>query len=123
MASSVEMRLAAPSVMVVSLVGEHELQGAETLRVALARATIRATDVIVDLTRCDLIEPTVIAALLDAQSVVAQDAGRFAVVLPCGPNAVTRVASLAHLDKLFATYPSLDEALARTTSALSTTAG
>lgn len=121
MASSVEMRFAAPSVMILSLVGEHELQGAESLKVALARAAIRANDVIVDLTRCELIEPTVIAALLDTQSIVSQDAGRFAVVLPSEPNAVTRLAALAHLDKLFPTFSSLDEALARMTFALSTT--
>jgi anti-anti-sigma factor len=121
MTSSVEMRFAAPSVMILSLVGEHELQGAESLKVALARAAIRANDVIVDLTRCELIEPTVIAALLDTQSIVSQDAGRFAVVLPAAPNAVTRLAALAHLDKLFPTFSSLDEALARMTFALSTT--
>ncbi len=122
MSSSVEMRFAAPSVMVLSLVGEHELEGAESLKAALARAAVRATDVIVDLTRCELIEPTVIAALLDTQSVVVQDAGRFAVVLPDEPNAVTRLAALAHLDKLFPTYQSLDEALAHMSFALSTTA-
>jgi anti-anti-sigma factor len=121
MTSSVEMRFAAPSVMILSLVGEHELQGAESLKVALARAAIRANDVIVDLTRCELIEPTVIAALLDTQSIVSQDAGRFAVVLPSEPNAVTRLAALAHLDKLFPTFSSLDKALARMTFALSTT--
>jgi anti-anti-sigma factor len=121
MTSSVEMRFAAPSVMILSLVGEHELEGAESLKVALARAAIRANDVIVDLTRCELIEPTVIAALLDTQSIVSQDAGRFAVVLPSEPNAVTRLAALAHLDKLFPTFSSLDEALARMTFALSTT--
>jgi len=121
MTSSVEMRFAAPSVMILSLVGEHELEGAESLKVALARAAIRANDVIVDLTRCELIEPTVIAALLDTQSIVSQDAGRFAVVLPSQPNAVTRLAALAHLDKLFATFSSLDEALARMALALSTT--
>jgi len=121
MTSSVEMRFAAPSVMILSLVGEHELEGAESLKVALARAAIRANDVIVDLTRCELIEPTVIAALLDTQSIVSQDAGRFAVVLPSEPNAVTRLAALAHLDKLFPTFSSVDKALARMTFALSTT--
>jgi anti-anti-sigma factor len=121
MTSSVEMRFAAPSVMILSLVGEHELEGAESLKVALARAAIRANDVIVDLTRCELIEPTVIAALLDTQSIVSQDAGRFAVVLPSEPNAVTRLAALAHLDKLFPTFSSLDKALARMTFAVSTT--
>ena len=102
---------ASPSVAIVPLTGEHDLSGYESLKVALARATIRAPHVIVDLSHCNFIDCTVISLLLDAQSVVARDEGGFGVVLPAEPNAVTRIAELVHFSQRILTYSSVAAAL------------
>ena len=54
---------------------------------------------------------TVITLLLDAQSVVRRDEGDFGVVLPAGPNAVTRIAELVQLSQRARTYSSVEEAI------------
>jgi len=102
---------ASPSVAIVPLVGEHDLSRYESLRVSLARASIRAPNVIVDLSQCTFIDCTVIRLLLDAQSVVGRDEGDFGVVLPAGPNAVTRIAELVQLSQRAPTYSSVEEAI------------
>lgn len=99
------------SVAIVPLVGEHDLSRHESLRVALARASIRAPNVIVDLSQCTFIDCTVIRLLLDAQSVVRRDEGDFGVVLPAGPNALTRIAELVQLSQRASTYSSVEEAI------------
>jgi anti-anti-sigma factor len=108
-----DTRTASPSVAIVPLVGEHDLSRYESLRVALARASIRAPNVIVDLSQCNLIDCTVIRLLLDAQSVVARDEGGFGVVLPAEPNAVTRIAEVVQLSQRARTYSSVEEALGK----------
>jgi anti-anti-sigma factor len=100
-----------PSVAIVPLVGEHDLSCYESLKVAFARAAVQAPNVIVDLSRCEFIDSTVIRALLDAQSVVARDSGSFGVALPAEPNAVTRLVELVHLAQRVPTYPSVEAAL------------
>jgi anti-anti-sigma factor len=112
MPNSVRIISATPSVAIVSLLGEHDLGDSEPLKVAFARAAIRAPNVIVDLSDCSFIDSTVIALLLHAQSVVAQDGGRFAVALPTKPNAVTRVVDLMQLVQLVPVYASVEDALA-----------
>lgn len=99
------------SVAIVPLVGEHDLSGYESLKAALARAAIRAPNVIVDLSRCYFIDCTVIRLLLDAQTVVVRDEGGFGVALPAGPNAVTRIAELVALSRRVPTYPSVAAAM------------
>ena len=99
------------SVAIVPLVGEHDLSRHESLRVALARASIRAPNVIVDLSQCTFIDCTVVRLLLDAQSVVRRDEGDFGVVLPAAPNAVTRIAELVQLSQRARTYSSVEEAI------------
>jgi anti-anti-sigma factor len=109
--ASIVNRRATPSVAVVSLVGEHDLGDYESLKVAFARAGIQARNVVVDLARCTFIDSTVIAVMLQAQSVMASDGGRFALVLPAEPNAVTRTVELMALSSLFAVCSSLEAAL------------
>ena len=102
---------ASPSVAIVPLTGEHDLSRYESLKAALARASIRAPDVIVDLSHCNFIDCTVISLLLDAQSVVGRDEGRFGAVLPAEPNAVTRIAEFVHFSQQILTYSSVAAAL------------
>jgi anti-anti-sigma factor len=112
MPNSIRIISATPSVAIVSLLGEHDLGDSEPLKVAFARAAIRARNVIVDLSDCSFIDSIVIALLLHAQSVVAQDGGRLAVALPTEPNAVNRVADVMHLCRLVPVYASVEAALA-----------
>ena len=100
----------APRVAVVSLMGEHDLGDYVLLKVAFAKATSRALNVIADLARCEFIDSTVVSMLLLAQNLILQDGGRFAVVLPDEPNPVTRTADLLHLPDLMPTYHTMEEA-------------
>lgn len=110
---TIETHCHTPSMAIVSLIGEHDLSERGRLRLALTRAAIQAPDVIVDLSRCDLIDCTVIGLLLHAHDVVTRDGGSFGVALPEHPNAVVRVAHLVGLAQRLPTYPSLAVALAR----------
>jgi anti-anti-sigma factor len=111
MPNTVEVRSAPASIAIVSLVGEHDLGEYEQLQVAFERAAVRGRNVLVDLSRCEFIDSTMIGVLLHAQSVVAADQGRFAIALPSEPNAVTRVAEMVHLGELAPIYASVEEAL------------
>lgn len=109
--NSVDSLTRSPSVAVVPLVGEKDLSAHDSLKVALARAAIQAPNVIIDLSRCDFIDSSVIGLLLDTQRIVARDGGAFVVALPAEPNAVTRIAELVHLSQRVPTYPSVAAAL------------
>lgn len=111
------------SVAIVPLVGELDLSGCESLNVALAKAAIRAPNVIVDLSRCSFIDCTVIRLLIDAQNVVARNQGSFGVALPAEPNAVTRIAELVQLSQRVPTYSSVAAAIERLHREMSRVAG
>jgi hypothetical protein len=78
----------------------------------LARAAIRAPNVLVDLSHCALVDCAALGLLLDSQNVVARDGGRFGIALPKEPNAVTRAAGLVHLSERAPTFASVPVALA-----------
>jgi anti-anti-sigma factor len=109
---SIRISYPAPRVAVVSLVGEHDLGDYVPLKVAFAKATTRAVNVVADLSLSAFIDSTVVSMLLLAQSLTLQDGGRLAVVLPDEPNPVTRTADLLNLPDLMPTYPTIEEALA-----------
>jgi anti-anti-sigma factor len=79
------------------LTGEFDIAECEPLKAALARAAIRAVNVIVDLSQCAFVDCAVIGLLLHAQTVVARDGKHFGIALPSEPNAVIRAADLVHL--------------------------
>jgi anti-anti-sigma factor len=110
--NTVEIKNATSSVAIVSLIGDHDLGEYETLKVALARAAIRAPNLVADLSRCAFIDSTVIGLLIHSERVVARNRGRLVVALPAQPSPVTRVAQLVHLSEVLPTYDSLDAALA-----------
>jgi anti-anti-sigma regulatory factor len=112
MRSAVEIKYAPPSLAIVALIGAHDLGEYQQLKAVFAAAAIRAPNVIIDLSRCALIDSTVMAMLLDGESVVTRDHGRFVVALPEEPNPVTRLAELAQLAELVPTYVSVEAALA-----------
>jgi anti-anti-sigma factor len=109
---TVETKTASPSAVIVALTGEHDVGDYGSLRIALARAAIRAPNVVVDLSRCEFIDSTVVGTLLRAESVVARDRGRFLAVLPKQANAVIRIADLIGLAEVLPTSVSVEAALA-----------
>ena len=109
---TVEMKTASPSAVVVALAGKHDVGDYGSLRIALARAAIRAPDVVVDLSHCEFIDSTVINTLLHAEGVVARGRGRLLTVLPDEANALTRVTDVAQLAGMLPTCASVEAALA-----------
>ena len=107
-----EIKTASPSVVIVALTGKHGLGDYGSLRIALARAAIRAPNVVVDLSRCEFIDATVLGTLLQAEDVVARDCGRLLAVLPEEANAVTRIADLIQLADVLPICASVEAALA-----------
>ena len=112
MGNDVEITMASASIAVISLSGEHDLGGYETLRTGFVLAAIRGSNVIVDLSRCDFIDSTVISMLLHTETLVARDGGRLVLALPGEESSVTRLAEVVKLAELLPTYSSFDAALA-----------
>jgi stage II sporulation protein AA (anti-sigma F factor antagonist) len=100
------------SLAIAELIGEHDLGQYESLKTALLRAAVRASDVVVDLSRCTFMDSTVINILLHAQHVVALHHGNFAVVLPSEQGPVARVADMMRLADLLPLHLSRESALA-----------
>ena len=110
-ADRVEVALHSDTTAIVSLIGEHDLSLGDALRGALETATEQRSCVLVDLSRCTLLDSTGIAVLLDAQNRVRAAEGRFALVIPPGQGAVARVAELIRLGDLVPISQSLEDAL------------
>jgi anti-anti-sigma factor len=106
----IEFETPSAALIVVSLVGEHDLAEYEPLKEALDLAVSRRRHVIVDLSACEFIDSTVISLLLHAQGEVVSDGGRFGVVVARGSGAVSRVAELMRFESLFPVYDSLETA-------------
>jgi anti-anti-sigma factor len=81
---------------------------------ALHLAAAQRRNVLVDLTRCDFIDSTVVSLLLAAHVEVSSDGGEFAVVIPPPPSPVARTAKIMGLAEMFPTYSSREDAEART---------
>ena len=112
MPTTIEIELASPSIAIISLIGEHDVARYESLKAALARAAIRAPNLLIDLSHCTLVDCAALGLLLDSQNVVTRDGGRFGIALPKEPNAVIRTAELVHLSERALTFASVPLALA-----------
>ena len=106
-----EVALHSDTTAIVSLIGEHDLSLGDALRGALETAAEQRSCVLVDLSRCTLLDSTGIAVLLDAQKRVRAAQGRFALVIPPGQGAVARVAELIRLGDLVPIAQSREDAL------------
>jgi anti-anti-sigma factor len=107
----VELTSPSAEVAVVALIGEHDLGRYETLAAVLARAAVRAPNVIVDLTHCAFIDSTTISLLLNTHAFVTGAGGGLCVVIAPEPGAVSRLAELVRLDSMIAVHASLDAAM------------
>jgi len=110
-ADRVDVAFHSDTTAIVSMIGEHDLSLGDALRGALETAAEQRSCVLVDLSRCTLLDSTGIAVLLDAQKRMRAAQGRFALVIPPGQGSVARVAELIRLGDLVPISPSLEEAL------------
>ena len=105
---AVEVRTASRGVIVLTLIGDHDLATKPMLSAELAGVPPDAA-VIVDLTRCTFIDSTVIAALLSAR---VPDRPRVSLVLPPDTSYVSRALSVVGMRDLLPAHPSVEAALA-----------
>jgi anti-anti-sigma factor len=96
----------------VELIGEHDLAQIDIVRQALETAAERRRDVLVDLSRCEFFDSSVIGALLHAQDEITTAGGRFALVVPDSSPHLSRVANIMQLGELLPLHGSLEGALA-----------
>jgi anti-anti-sigma factor len=108
----VELTSVARDMALVALIGEHDLGHYETLKAVLARAALRAPNVVVDLSECAFVDSTVLQLMLHTHAVATRAGGAFAVVIAPEPGAVSRLAELMRLDLILPVHPSLDAARA-----------
>lgn len=105
------MRHEAPGVAVVQLHGEHDLATEPALIQALDEAAANS-NVLVDMSECDFIDSTVIAALLRIARTVTERGERFALYIPAAQRQITRIAEMTHLAELLPIHTSRPAALA-----------
>jgi anti-anti-sigma factor len=108
----VELTSAAGDIAIVSLIGEHDISHYDSLKIVLARAAIRAPNVIVNLSECQFIDSTAISVLIHGSRVTTRYGGAFAVVVAAGPGPVSRLAELSRLAEMISVHASLEAAIA-----------
>src|SRR5258705_13832797 len=99
-----------PSVAVVGLRGDHDLESTDELWRALARACGRPV-VIVDLSECTFIDSTALNLLLAAHRRQTKRGEQFEVVVPSKAHAVDRMMP-ANIDGIVTTHETRSAALA-----------
>jgi anti-anti-sigma factor len=95
---------------VVALRGEHDLSGNAELSAALERACGQ-TRVLVDLTRCEFADSTVLALLLAVHRKQVGRGKRLELVLPSCPHPLQRITSLARVGTLMTVHETRSAAL------------
>jgi anti-sigma B factor antagonist len=107
-APSIEVRYAADSVpgyqALVSLGGEHDLASSSELRATLEPIL---GNVLVDLTRCEFMDSTVIGVLLAKQKDMQREGRRLDLVVPRENAAVARVIDVVGMRELLTVHERL----------------
>jgi anti-sigma B factor antagonist len=101
----------APGLAVVTLRGEHDLSTEGALTQALEEAAAHS-NVLVDLSDCDFVDSTVIAALLRVARMVTERGERLALCIPDAQRQITRIAEMTQLGELLPIHTSRAAALA-----------
>ena len=115
MASPISVTLAPrdPPAAVVALVGEHDAYSSRRLETELGLLLEEGRHVVVDLRDTEFIDSTTLAVLLGARQQAERDRLGYTLVLP--PREYTQVHQILELTRLgsaFATFASIDDALA-----------
>jgi anti-sigma B factor antagonist len=109
----VELTFPSDGVALIELAGEHDLGLYGPIGEALRLAAARRRHLLVDLSRCEFFDSTVVSLLLAAREDVEASGGELDLVVPPPPSAVARTAELMGLGELFPIHPTLVSALAR----------
>jgi anti-sigma B factor antagonist len=96
---------------VVSLRGEHDLSTDAELGRTLTQALGHAR-VMVDLTRCEFLDSTIIKTLLAGHRRQLASGGRFELVIPPEARSVDRLARLIRLEELMPVHRSRQDGIA-----------
>jgi len=110
---SIEVHEAGPAV-VVRLLGTHDIDTADRIRVALSAAVESRRPLVVDLSDAVLIDSVVLGLIITAHSRSERRGG--AVILVVGPDTAPTVRNLMRVSRISThidTYPSQDAALRR----------
>ena len=102
-----EVRSTPEGVIVLTLIGDHDLATKPALAEALDGLAPEAA-IVIDLTRCTFIDSTVIGAILSARR---PDRPRVALVLPPDTSYVVRALSVIGVRDLLPVHPSVEAAL------------
>ena len=97
--------------VVVSLTGEHDLTTAPLLRERMEEAIGRRSGVLVDLTRAQFIDSSIIGVVLEGRRMAEEEGIGFAAALEDGDPAVRRVLEVTGLDTNLPVHPSVEAAL------------
>jgi anti-sigma B factor antagonist len=115
MASPISVTLAPrdPPAAVVALVGEHDAYSSRRLESEIGLLLEEGRHVVVDLRDAEFIDSTTLAVLLGARRQAEQDRLGYTIVLPArGYTQIHQILELTRLGSAFATFNSVDEALA-----------
>jgi anti-sigma B factor antagonist len=115
MASPISVTLAPrdPPAAVVALVGEHDAYSSRRLESEIGLLLEEGRHVVVDLRDTEFVDSTTLAVLLGARRQAEQDQLGYTVVLPGREyTQVHHILELTRLGSAFATFSSVDEALA-----------
>jgi anti-anti-sigma factor len=120
-AGTVEVGRYAPGVAIVSIDGEHDIGTQTVVARALEHASADSS-VIVDLSRCEFFDSTVISELIKTSLVLEAQAEQLVLVIPPARAPSMRIAELSGLAQIVGIDNSLEGALARLQAAKATRA-
>ena len=111
-------------IAIVSLVGEHDLSNSDKFTTHLEREISSGQAVIVDLSQCEFIDSTILAALVKADRLAQTNRMRLTIQMG-GANAVQRIFEISGLDTHLLITGSREEAIqaARTPREVTDAAG
>ncbi|MDP9257049.1 MAG: STAS domain-containing protein [Actinomycetota bacterium] len=101
---TIEVEVHSATASIVTLRGEHDLNSAAKIAVALKEASARR-DVLVDLSQCDFMDSSVISALFRASNSLHERGGQLSLVIPGDRHgAIRSLFEIMSLDKLMPTH-------------------
>jgi len=104
---SIDVRAEPGDVVVLSLIGDHDLATRPSLVAELAALAPEAA-VVIDLTRCTFVDSTVIGAILNTRQ---PERPRVSLVLPPDTSYVVRALSVLGVRDLLPVHPTVEAAL------------
>ena len=104
---SIDLRAEPGDVIVLTLIGDHDLATKPSLVAELAALAPEAA-VVIDLTRCTFVDSTVIGAILNTRQ---PNRPRVSLVLPPDTSYVVRALSVLGVRDLLPVHPTVEAAL------------